>query len=74
MVIAFVTSPDIFEKCFKPLYPLANQQRGKQDFLIGTSEVWLLGGMNVRRKEVQELEQVIDDLMDRLKTLDKAVR
>lgn len=41
-ILAFVTSIEIFEKCLKPLYPSANRQRGKQDFVIGNSEVWLL--------------------------------
>lgn len=70
-IVAFVTSVEIFEKCFKRLYPSVNRQRGKQDFLIGNSEVWFLGSTSGRVKETDVLEQVFEDLADRLSVLDK---
>ncbi len=70
-IIAFVTGADIFEKCLKPLYPSVNKQRGKQDFLIDASEVWLLGSTGGRVKDTDALEQVFEDLADRLKGLEQ---
>jgi G:T/U-mismatch repair DNA glycosylase len=69
-IVAFVTGIDVFEKCFKPLYPSTSKRRGKQDFLIGTSEVWLMGSTSGRAKSTDEMEQVFDDLAERLKSLD----
>ncbi|MFN0156762.1 MAG: mismatch-specific DNA-glycosylase [Bacteroidota bacterium] len=68
-VLAFVTSMETFEKCLKPLYPSANRQRGKQDFLIGNSEVWLLGSSSGRVKDTDAMEQVFEDLAERLKKI-----
>lgn len=65
-LVAFVTSMEIFENCFKRLYPSVNRQRGKQDFLIGHSEVWLLGSTGGRVKDTEGLEQVFEDLATRL--------
>ena len=70
-IVAFVTKVEIFEKCFKPLYPSANRQRGKQDFLIGSSEVWLLGSTSGRVKDRESLEQVFEDLAERVNVLTK---
>ncbi|HEV8538944.1 MAG TPA: uracil-DNA glycosylase family protein [Bacteroidota bacterium] len=70
-IVAFVTGVEVFEKCFKGLYPSANRQRGKQDFLIGSSEVWLLGSTGVRAKDTDAMEQVFVDLADRLNDLVK---
>lgn len=70
-VIAFVTKMEIFENCFRPLYPSVNRQRGKQDFLIGDSEVWLLGSTSGRVKDTGALEQVFEDLANRLSALEK---
>lgn len=70
-ILAFVTSVEIFEKCLKPLYPSANPHRGKQDFLIGTSEVWLLGSTSGRAKDTEALEQIFEDLAERLSQLNK---
>ncbi|MBI4548474.1 MAG: mismatch-specific DNA-glycosylase [Ignavibacteriae bacterium] len=70
-IIAFVTKMEIFENCFKPLYPSVNRQRGKQDFLIGNSEVWLLGSTGGRVKDTDALEQVFEDLAERLSHLEK---
>jgi len=70
-IVAFVTGVEIFERCFKRLYPSANRQRGKQDFLIGDSEVWLLGNTGGRVKDVDALEQGFGDLADRLTGLEK---
>jgi G:T/U-mismatch repair DNA glycosylase len=50
-IAAFVTGVEVFEKCFKRSYPAANRQRGKQEFLIGNSEVWLLGSTGGRVKD-----------------------
>jgi G:T/U-mismatch repair DNA glycosylase len=69
MIVAFVTPVDTFEKCLKPLYPSASRERGKQDFLIGSSEVWLLGSTSGRTKDAEALEQVFDDLAGRLTAL-----
>ena len=68
-ILAFVTSMKIFEKCLKPFYPSVNQQRGKQNFLIGDSEVWLIGSTSGRVKDTDALEQVFEDLAERLKDL-----
>lgn len=68
-IIAFVTKMEIFENCFKRLYPSVNRQRGKQDFLISNSEVWLLGSTSGRVKDTDALEQVFEDLAERLKGL-----
>lgn len=70
-ITAFITKPDIFEKCFKPLYPAANRTAGKQEFLIDTSEVWLMGSTNVRGKDTDALEQIFEDLAEHLKGLEK---
>jgi G:T/U-mismatch repair DNA glycosylase len=70
-IAAFVTGVEVFEKCFKRNYPAANRQRGKQDFLIGNSEVWLLGSTGGRVKDTDALEQVFGDLADRLGELEK---
>jgi G:T/U-mismatch repair DNA glycosylase len=70
-VVAFVISLEIFEKCFKRFYPSVTRQRGKQDFLIGNSEVWLLGSTSGRVKDTDALEQVFGDLADRLSFLEK---
>jgi G:T/U-mismatch repair DNA glycosylase len=67
-IVAFVTGLDIFEKCMKPLYPVATKSRGKQEFLIGTSEVWLLGSTSGRAKDTEALEQVFEDLAERVKS------
>ena len=69
-IVAFVTSMDIFERCLQPRYPGANRQRGKQDFLIGRSEVWLLGSTSGRSKDTEDLEQVFEDLAERLAATD----
>ncbi|HLF13949.1 MAG TPA: mismatch-specific DNA-glycosylase [Bacteroidota bacterium] len=68
-VVAFVSGTDVFENCFKPLYPAANRLRGKQDFTIGGSEVWLLGSTSGRAKDTEALEQVFEDIAERLGTL-----
>lgn len=65
-VVAFVTGVEIFEKCFKSLYPSVTRQRGKQDFLIDQSEVWLLGSTGGRVKDTDALEQVFEELAARL--------
>ena len=70
-ILAFATNMEIFENAFKPNYPSVNQQRGKQDFLIGDSEVWLLGSTSGRVKDTDALEQVFEDLAERLKSLKK---
>lgn len=66
-ILAFVTSIDVFERCLKPLYPPVSRQRGKQDFLMGNSEVWLLGSTSGRAKDTDAMEQVFEDIAERLK-------
>jgi len=68
-ILAFTANVETFENAFKVNYPSANRQRGKQDFLIGNSEVWLLGSTSGRVKDTDALEQVFEDLADRLKGL-----
>lgn len=70
-IVAFVTSVEVFEKCFKRLYPTANRERGKQGFMIGNSEVWLLGSTSGRVKDTDAMEQAFGDLADRLGSLKK---
>ncbi len=57
--------PELFEKCFKPIYPAALRTKGKQAFLIGESEVWLAGSTTVR-KDAEELEQMFEDIAGRI--------
>jgi G:T/U-mismatch repair DNA glycosylase len=68
-IVAFVTKPETFERAMKPLYPGATPERGKQPFLLGASEVWLLGSANGRLKDGAALEEVFDALTDRLAEL-----
>lgn len=68
-IAAFVTSMEIFEKCLKPLYPSASHERGRQDFRIGSSEVWLMGSTSGRTKDVAAMEEVFGALGDRIKEL-----
>ena len=68
-ILAFVNTLDIFEKCLKPHHPAVTRERGKQDFLIGDSEVWLIGSTSGRVKDTAALEQVFEDLAERLKEL-----
>ncbi|HMD13769.1 MAG TPA: uracil-DNA glycosylase family protein [Bacteroidota bacterium] len=70
-IIAFTTKVEIFEKCFKQLYPSATRQREKQDFLAGDSEVWLLGSTGGRVKDRDALEQVFEDLAERVNIFTK---
>jgi G:T/U-mismatch repair DNA glycosylase len=65
-VLAFITPVEVFEKCFTPLYPSANRTRGKQDFVIGESEVWLIGNTIGRTKDLDELEDVFEKLGQRI--------
>ncbi len=64
--VAFITNVDTFEKCLKPLYPSATKQRGKQEFSIGTSEVWLMGSTSGRSKNTEVVEKLFDDLAERV--------
>jgi G:T/U-mismatch repair DNA glycosylase len=68
-IVAFVAKAEIIESCLKGLYPSVNRQWGKQDFLIGDSEVWLLGNASGRVKDTDALEQVFEDLAMRLSGL-----
>jgi G:T/U-mismatch repair DNA glycosylase len=69
-IVAVTMNGEVFEKCFRQHYPSAHRQRGKQEFLIGSSEVWLLGGTTIRPKDTDAMEQVFEDLADRLKQLE----
>jgi len=66
-VVAFTAGMEIFEGCFKPLYPSASRNRGKQDFMIGGSEVWLMGSPSGRVRDTEALEQVFEDLAERIR-------
>lgn len=68
-LLAFVTGLEIFEKCLKPLYPSATRERGKQNFSIGASEVWLLGSTSGRVKDTDALEQVFGEMAERYREL-----
>ncbi len=61
-VAAFAVDPALFAKCFKPSFPSATGDKGKQSFLIGATEVWLLGGSNVRPKDADALEHLFDEM------------
>jgi G:T/U-mismatch repair DNA glycosylase len=67
-VLAMITPVEIFEKCFSPHFPSANRSRGKQDFTIGESEVWLIGNTVGKTKELEELEDVFDKLGQRVQS------
>jgi G:T/U-mismatch repair DNA glycosylase len=67
-VVAFVTGLEIFEECFKPVYPAASRTRGKQEFTIEGSEVWLLGSTSGRVKDTDAIEQVFEDLAARVRS------
>ena len=68
-ILAFVCSMGVFEKCLGHFHPSATRERGKQDFLVGDSEVWLVGSTSGRVKDTAALEQVFEDLEARLKEL-----
>ena len=68
-IVAFVAKVEIVENCLKRLYPSVTRQRGKQDFLIGDSEIWLLGSTSGRVKDADALEQLFEDLAARLSSL-----
>lgn len=71
-ILAFVTSVEVFEKCLRPVFPSVSQQRGRQDLLIGKSEVWLMGSTSGRAKDTDAEEQVFEDLGERVKELKAA--
>ncbi|HEY6192116.1 MAG TPA: hypothetical protein VI215_07300 [Bacteroidota bacterium] len=73
MIIAFVSREESFSRSWNPLYPSASRQKGKQDFSIGASEIWLLGSTIARGKENDAMEQLFDDLADRLKVLESQI-
>lgn len=68
-IVAPVMNADQFERAFKPFYPALEPRRGRQPFAIGKSEVWFIGSTSARGKEVGAMEQVFEDLSDRLKEL-----
>jgi G:T/U-mismatch repair DNA glycosylase len=70
-IVAFTIAPDVFEKWFKPLYPSASRERGRQAFMIGSSEIWLIGSTSGRIKDADALEQVFENLATRFSALDK---
>ena len=61
-VVAFLTPVEVFEECFKPMFPSANRERGKQDFTIGKSEVWLAGNTLGKTKDLEILEELFDQI------------
>lgn len=68
--LGFVTSPDLFEDVFRPLFPQASRDRGQQGFKIHGSDVWLLGSTfgRVRGKENKVREDLFDQFADFLST------
>jgi G:T/U-mismatch repair DNA glycosylase len=66
-LIAFITDFDIFEQSFRALYPQATKNRGRQEFMIGDADVWLMGTTSGRPRSDAEREQVFEDLAERLK-------
>lgn len=67
--LAFVTSLDIFEECFKPLFQPATRNRGRQLFRIDETEVWLLGSTSGRAGNQEAREEVFEELARFLITL-----
>jgi len=72
-IIALVTKPEIFERCFKDVSSSAARVAGKQNFRIGSSEVWLLGSTSGRIKDTDPMEQLFEDLAARITELEKLV-
>ena len=70
--VAFMTKPEVFERLWKPLSPSVRQDRGKQDFQIGSSEIWLMGSASGRLKDDDALEEVFEALATRLAELETA--
>jgi G:T/U-mismatch repair DNA glycosylase len=68
-IVAFIAGLDVFESCFKPLYPAVNRKRGRQEVSIDGSEVWLLGPTSGRGKDNKALENVFEALGERVKAL-----
>ncbi len=66
--VAFVTTVDIFEKCFRSLYKSLSRDKGKQDFRIGESEVWFMGNTNSRLKNIEAMENLFDKLGESVRT------
>jgi G:T/U-mismatch repair DNA glycosylase len=67
-ILAFVTTGDIFVAAFKGLYPTATDQLGPQVFMIGTSEVWLLGSTSamLRGEALEKQENAFFALGERV--------
>ena len=68
--LGFTTSVDIFDNCFKPLYPEATGNRGQQSFKIHESEVWLLGSTSGRVKDAEAREEAFVQFATFLSTLE----
>lgn len=68
-IVAFVTGLEVFESCFKPLHPEAGRRRGRQEFSIGSSEIWLLGPTTGKGRDNKALETVFEALGERAAAL-----
>ncbi len=70
--LGFVIHPDVFEECFKPLYPAATAILGHQVFRIHASDVWLLGSTSRRVKDANGREDLFDQFAAFLSTVNRA--
>lgn len=70
-VLAFVTGADVFVGTFKNLYPVVSDLPGPQPFMIGISEVWLLGSTTaaVRGEALEKQENAFLELGERVAVL-----
>ena len=65
-IVALITGLDVFEASFTPLYPGVTRKRGKQEFSIGDSEVWLLGPTSGKGKDNRAQEDAFEALGKRV--------
>lgn len=73
-IVAFVCSMDIAGKCLKPLFPAVKAEKGKQEFLIGASEVWFLGSTSGRVKDTDAMEESFEELAERVSQLNTILK
>lgn len=66
--VAFITTVDVFEKCFKNLYKELSREKGQQNFRIGASEVWFMGNTNSRLKNTEAMETLFDNLGEHIRS------
>jgi G:T/U-mismatch repair DNA glycosylase len=70
-ILAFVTRPEIIVGSFKDRFPEAGETIGLQPFLLGASEVWLLGSTtgSPRGEALSNQEDAFIALGDRVQSL-----